>query len=94
MFALKIYFEFSGMVAVQLSMFLFAVFFNSHINLTYLFMFVNNFFNFFKKSLWSSFKRRRRDLNPRAAINDLLPFQGSPFSHLGTSPSSCIRMSS
>ena len=31
-------------------------------------------------------KRRRRDLNPRAAINDLLPFQGSPFSHLGTSP--------
>ena len=69
-------------------------FFNSHINLTYLFMFVNNFFNFFKKSLWSSFKRRRRDLNPRAAINDLLPFQGSPFSHLGTSPSSCIRMSS
>ena len=31
-------------------------------------------------------RRRRRDLNPRAAINDLLPFQGSPFSHLGTSP--------
>ena len=30
-------------------------------------------------------KRRRRDLNPRAATNDLLPFQGSPFSHLGTS---------
>jgi hypothetical protein len=25
-------------------------------------------------------------LNPRAAINDLLPFQGSPFSRLGTSP--------
>ena len=31
-------------------------------------------------------ERRRRDLNPRAAINDLLPFQGSPFSLLGTSP--------
>lgn len=31
-------------------------------------------------------ERRRRDLNPRAAINDLLPFQGSPFSRLGTSP--------
>ena len=30
-------------------------------------------------------KRRRRDLNPRAATNDLLPFQGSPFNHLGTS---------
>ena len=27
--------------------------------------------------------RRRRDLNPRAAINDLHPFQGCPFSHLG-----------
>ena len=26
-------------------------------------------------------------MNPRAAINDLLPFQGSPFSRLGTSPS-------
>ena len=25
-------------------------------------------------------------MNPRAAINDLLPFQGSPFSRLGTSP--------
>ena len=32
-------------------------------------------------------ERRRRDLNPRAATNDLLPFQGSPFSHLGTSAS-------
>ena len=30
-----------------------------------------------------STERRRRDLNPRAAINDLLPFQGSPFSQLG-----------
>ena len=25
-------------------------------------------------------------MNPRAAINDLLPFQGSPFNHLGISP--------
>ena len=31
-------------------------------------------------------ERRKRDLYPRAATNDLLPFQGSPFSHLGTSP--------
>ena len=31
-------------------------------------------------------ERRKRDLNPRAAINDLLPFQGSPFSLLGISP--------
>ena len=30
-------------------------------------------------------------MNPRAAINDLLPFQGSPFSHLGTSPAEFIK---
>ena len=35
-------------------------------------------------------KRRRRDLNPRAAINDLHPFQGCPFSLLGTSPDKLI----
>ena len=29
------------------------------------------------------FLRRRRDLNPRAAINDLHPFQGCPFGQLG-----------
>ena len=34
---------------------------------------------FFKKFV----ERRKRDLNPRAAVNDLLPFQGSPFSQLG-----------
>ena len=39
------------------------------------------FFEFFKER-----KRRRWDLNPRAAVNDLLPFQGSPFGLLGTSP--------
>ena len=33
--------------------------------------------------LLTCFKRRRRDSNPRAAINDLLPFQGSPFGQLG-----------
>ena len=37
----------------------------------------STFFKFFK------LERRRRDLNPRAAINDLLPFQGSPFGQLG-----------
>ena len=35
-------------------------------------------------------ERRRRDLNPRTAINDLLPFQGSPFSRLGTSPNAWL----
>ena len=29
-------------------------------------------------------------MNPRAAINDLLPFQGSPFNHLGTSAKSTV----
>ena len=40
------------------------------------------------KSFLTSYNswRRRRDLNPRAAINGLLPFQGSPFNRLGTSP--------
>ena len=39
----------------------------------------------FQGSRALSSERRRRDLNPRAATNDLLPFQGSPFNHLGTS---------
>ena len=30
-----------------------------------------------------SSERRRRDLNPRAAVNDLHPFQGCPFGQLG-----------
>ena len=50
---------------------------NSFSSLSQLFHPVKNFFLFFKR------KRRRRDLNPRAAINDLLPFQGSPFGQLG-----------
>ena len=53
--------------------------------------------HFFKKVFcvflyWSS-KRRRRDLNPCAAINGLLTFQASPFSHLGTSPSILLLLS-
>ena len=31
-------------------------------------------------------------MNPRAAINDLLPFQGSPFSLLGISPKSVSQL--
>ena len=42
------------------------------------------FLNFLEIIFFSeNSKRRRRDLNPRAAINDLLPFQGSPFGQLG-----------
>ena len=44
------------------------------------------FLNFFQFLFSKNLKRRKRDLNPRAAINDLLPFQGSPFGLLGISP--------
>ena len=69
----------SRLFTVQLSMF-FVVFSNSDM-LSYLQVFVNNFFIF----LFQFFRteRRRRDLNPRAAVNDLHPFQGCPFGQLG-----------
>ena len=38
-------------------------------------------------------QRRRRDLNPRAAINDLHPFQGCLFNHLSTSAKRLIHRS-
>ena len=44
---------------------------------------VKYFFEVFYFFKIQNLKRRRRDLNPRAAINDLLPFQGSPFGQLG-----------
>ena len=48
------------------------------------FVFVNTFFNYFQTLLCTKYQeRRRRDLNPRAAINDLHPFQGCPFGQLG-----------
>ena len=55
-------------------------------------------FSFYQSSFYLSrtflkSKRRRRDLNPRAAINDLHPFQGCPFSLLGTSPTKLILLS-
>ena len=47
---------------------------------------VNYFSKYFSPIFCKAVERRRRDLNPRAAINDLHPFQGCPFSLLGTSP--------
>ena len=44
---------------------------------------VKYFFEVFYFFKIQNLKRRRRDLNPRAAVNDLLPFQGSPFGQLG-----------
>ena len=68
----------------------------SFVRLSCLANFVNNFFKFFQNIFSSSsrinFERRKRDLNPRAAINDLLPFQGSPFSLLGISPKSVSQL--
>ena len=48
-------------------------------------MFFQCFFIFYKffMSFYVKPKRRRWDLNPCAAVNDLLPFQGSPFGQLG-----------
>ena len=43
-------------------------------------IFLKNFFNSFSLR---NHKRRRGDLNPRAAVNDLHPFQGCPFGQLG-----------
>ena len=53
------------------------IYYHNHLCLstTFLFYFVHHLMS----------ERRRRDLNPRAAINDLHPFQGCPFSLLGTS---------
>ena len=58
-----------------------------------------SFFTFFnllfipkKMEAITASKRRKRDLNPRAAINDLLPFQGSPFGLLGISPNAYLTM--
>ena len=53
-------------------------------DITTFFFVCQQVFLIFSKSYLT--ERRRRDLNPRTAINDLLPFQGSPFSRLGTSP--------
>ena len=65
----------------------------SLITISRCFFIVNNFFKFFQKSFLIYFKqRRRRDLNPRAAINDLHPFQGCPFGQLGYFSKNKIRV--
>ena len=55
-------------------------FLTTNIYYTLFLFFVKYFFKYFSK------KRRRWDLNPRTATNDLPAFQASPFNHLGTSP--------
>ena len=51
--------------------------------LSYLALFVNNFFHLFYQTL----QTEKEGFEPSRRVNDLLPFQGSPFSRLGTSPS-------
>ena len=77
--------EFSRIVCVSLFSYQGSLFFrNNSFILSQTVLLVKNFFQVFSSffNLQNS-KRRRRDLNPRAAINDLLPFQGSPFGQLG-----------
>ena len=81
--------EFSRIVCVSLFSYqgsLFVCLSDSLFTLPHLIDCVKYFFEVFYFFKIQNLKRRRRDLNPRAAINDLLPFQGSPFSLLGTSP--------
>ena len=81
--------EFSRIVCVSLFSYqgsLFVCLSDSLFTLPHLIDCVKYFFEVFYFFKIQNLKRRRRDLNPRAAINDLLPFQGSPFSRLGTSP--------
>ena len=58
----------------------------SYLQLEHLFQNISCFSTYAPYSVGRIHVRRWRDLNPRAATNDLLPFQGSPFSLLGTSP--------
>ena len=75
---------FQGCFTVQLSMFFCWALVRRNSDIISRFQaFVNRFFKLFLKSFWRISKRRRRDLNPRAAINDLHPFQGCPFGQLG-----------
>ena len=78
--------EFSRIVCVSLFSYqgsLFVCLSDSSFTLSHSFLNVKYFFEVFYFFKIQNLKRRRRDLNPRAAINDLLPFQGSPFGQLG-----------
>ena len=78
--------EFSRIVCVSLFSYqgsLLVCLSDSLFTLAHLIDCVKYFFEVFYFFKTQNLKRRRRDLNPRAAINDLLPFQGSPFGQLG-----------
>ena len=46
-------------------------------------LFVKNFFNFLKYSVSRKIKTEKEGFEPSRRVNDLLPFQGSPFGQLG-----------
>ena len=46
-------------------------------------LFVKNFFNFLKYSVSRKIKAEKEGFEPSRRVNDLLPFQGSPFGQLG-----------
>ena len=67
---------------VQLSRFV--VLSNSLFILSHSKLFVKNFFNFFSKfSTSQKIKAEKEGFEPSRRVNDLLPFQGSPFGQLG-----------
>ena len=67
---------------VQLSRFV--VLSNSLFILSHPTLFVKNFFNFFSKfSTSQKIKAEKEGFEPSRRVNDLLPFQGSPFGQLG-----------
>ena len=67
---------------VQLSRFV--VLSNSLFILSHPKLFVKNFFNFFSKfSTSQKIKAEKEGFEPSRRVNDLLPFQGSPFGQLG-----------
>ena len=84
--SLSVHCEFSRIVCVSLFSYqgsLFVCLSDSLFTLPHIINCVKYFFEVFYFFKTQNLKRRRRDLNPRAAINDLLPFQGSPFGQLG-----------
>ena len=58
-------------------------YYHAYIFMSSVFLIFFNIFCMIQIQTLFGFERRRRDLNPRAATNDLLPFQGSPFGQLG-----------
>ena len=103
---LKISKNFQGCFTVQLSMFIllpaFFISADSFNRISCLSLFVNNFFDIFlfslhhrvcltKKQETSMMRTEKEGFEPSRRVTDLHPFQGCPFSLLGTSPNVSLR---